>query len=182
LAELIGMYVGALALSGALTRLIRILLRLMDEPGKSLLSAILVGLLCLVVASYMMGPSVALPVYLPSVGAWLVFDLYRAAKVKLATGTSRSIPGIKRCPRCAEFVQPEAKICRFCHYEFLPANVGNTDSEASRPKPTPTPETDEPPKRCPRCGAPFSHRRTDGMSVWVCVRPGCGMEFPGRRR
>jgi len=25
---------------------------------------------------------------------------------------------LKKCPRCAEFVKSEAKVCRFCNYEF----------------------------------------------------------------
>jgi len=25
---------------------------------------------------------------------------------------------MKKCPKCAELVKPEAKVCRFCNYEF----------------------------------------------------------------
>jgi uncharacterized membrane protein YiaA len=31
--------------------------------------------------------------------------------------------GLRRCPQCAEFIQPEAVICRFCGYKF-PREVG----------------------------------------------------------
>ncbi len=34
------------------------------------------------------------------------------AEKDLAAGTS------KKCPRCAELVKPEARVCRFCGYEF----------------------------------------------------------------
>lgn len=30
------------------------------------------------------------------------------------------LSGLKRCPVCAEYVQGEALICRFCRYEFVP--------------------------------------------------------------
>src|SRR6185437_3221318 len=29
--------------------------------------------------------------------------------------------GLKKCPRCAEYVQPEAAVCRFCGHEFSPS-------------------------------------------------------------
>jgi|SRR5579859_379468 len=32
--------------------------------------------------------------------------------------------GLKKCPACAEWVQPEALVCRFCHFDFsAPAQV-----------------------------------------------------------
>jgi RNA polymerase subunit RPABC4/transcription elongation factor Spt4 len=38
--------------------------------------------------------------------------------------------GMKKCPDCAEFVQPDAKICRFCRHEF-PATTAD-DQEIIR--------------------------------------------------
>mgnify|MGYP001046309468 CR=1 FL=1 len=34
--------------------------------------------------------------------------------------TSRASEGMKKCPECAELVKKEARICRFCGYEFYP--------------------------------------------------------------
>jgi hypothetical protein len=31
----------------------------------------------------------------------------------------RNMSGSRKCPQCAELVQLEAKICRFCSYDFV---------------------------------------------------------------
>jgi len=36
----------------------------------------------------------------------------------LLSPDSKVLEKLKKCPQCAEFVKPEAKICRFCNYEF----------------------------------------------------------------
>jgi len=36
----------------------------------------------------------------------------------LLSPESRVFEKLKKCPQCAEFVKAEAKICRFCNYEF----------------------------------------------------------------
>jgi hypothetical protein len=38
----------------------------------------------------------------------------------------------KKCPDCAELVQPEARVCRFCRHEF-PATSGQDASEPGGP-------------------------------------------------
>ncbi|HEX2554254.1 MAG TPA: hypothetical protein VHL98_11160 [Microvirga sp.] len=48
-----------------------------------------------------------------------------------AQNSSRPIAGgLKKCPDCAELVQAEARICRFCRHEFDPATI-------ARPSTTP---------------------------------------------
>jgi hypothetical protein len=50
--------------------------------------------------------------------------------------------GKKRCPKCAEFVQPDAKICRFCRHEF--AEPTEAEQLAAKGLPVGPP--------CPKCG------------------------------
>ena len=66
--------------------------------------------------------------------------------------------GMKRCPDCSEFVQAEARICRFCRHEFPLKNIAAAASSAIR-------------TACPKCNLAENTRRyragryTDG---WVC--------------
>jgi hypothetical protein len=43
----------------------------------------------------------------------VIVAVMRPNETKIAAAT-----GKKACPQCAEFVQPDAKICRFCQYKF----------------------------------------------------------------
>ena len=40
--------------------------------------------------------------------------------------------GKKKCPNCAEFVQPDAKTCRFCQYDFVEGQARLDEEEAKR--------------------------------------------------
>lgn len=81
MAELLGLYTGGLFITGALTRGMHLLLRRrVENPMRSVLVTILAGLLCLLGASYNMGPVEASIVYLPSALAWFAFDMYRLAR------------------------------------------------------------------------------------------------------
>ncbi len=84
--------------------------------------------------------------------------------------------GKKRCPECAEFVQPEAKTCRFCHHNFTEAeDLAAAGIPAGPP--------------CPKCGSinTFSPTKRVKASHWwkeaevtsLCCRK-CGKEWqPG---
>ena len=37
--------------------------------------------------------------------------------------TRRVLEGMKKCPECAELVKKDARVCRFCGYEFYPKPV-----------------------------------------------------------
>lgn len=43
---------------------------------------------------------------------------------------------LKKCPQCAEFVQPEAKICRFCRHDFTSSedSIDSISSAQSEPR------------------------------------------------
>jgi transposase-like protein len=63
--------------------------------------------------------------------------------------------GMKRCPECAEFVQPEAKICRFCQHKFTEAEQLAAAGMSAGPP-------------CPKCGSisTLSHWERVESSRW----------------
>jgi ribosomal protein L37AE/L43A len=72
---------------------------------------------------------------------------------------------MKQCPECAELVRAEAKICRFCRYDF---------SDAMSPEALPEPEHPGP-TRCPKCDSP-QIAVSDVIDTWMCYS--CGAKFP----
>jgi len=63
---------------------------------------------------------------------WLGFFFNFIALISIgvvpAEASKKLKAGLRRCPRCAEDVKSEAKICRFCQAE-LPELVGMTDEQ-----------------------------------------------------
>ncbi len=59
--------------------------------------------------------------------------------------------GMKQCPDCAEFVQADARLCRFCRHEFWPA---------TKKCPNCAEFTEPEANFCPCCRHDFGHQRT----------------------
>jgi hypothetical protein len=67
--------------------------------------------------------------------------------IVLAMRPNEAAQGKKCCPECSEFVQPNAKICRFCQHRFTEADRLATEVEQLAAKGIPA----GPP--CPKCGS-----------------------------
>jgi Uncharacterised protein family UPF0547 len=48
--------------------------------------------------------------------------------VALAMSPNLAAQGKKKCPSCAEFVQPDAKVCRFCQHSFVEEEAAERSS------------------------------------------------------
>jgi len=81
IAKLLTGYLGALSITFVMTRGVNWLLRKKtDKKTSALISFVLVGLICLLIASHTMGFGAAVLYYFPCLLLWLIVDLNRAAK------------------------------------------------------------------------------------------------------
>ncbi len=69
------------------------------------------------------------------IGAIVLFSKTKKDKVECPSpGEFRSDAHSKKCPQCAEFVQPDAKICRFCRHEFEDEKPAELTGSCSSPE------------------------------------------------
>ena len=55
--------------------------------------------------------------------AAIILLLIGPARAVSAPATSARPEALRRCPHCAELIQPAARICRYCHSSLLPQAV-----------------------------------------------------------
>lgn len=84
------------------------------EVGKGLIIIgvqIINGLLMFILIGFITAPIVFI---------WSIYDAYTTAQRLNAKGHQDLLENTKQCPQCAERVNREARVCRFCSFQFAP--------------------------------------------------------------
>jgi TM2 domain-containing membrane protein YozV/rubredoxin len=119
----------------------------------------------------------------PIVFIWAIYDAYKTAErinaEAAAQAQQQMVLTTKVCPRCAERVPAEAKVCRFCGYEFgaavqpamLPISASNVDHMTQNLQQSAIPNSGSSlsQKTCPQCGV------ANDANAKFCMA--CGYQF-----
>lgn len=65
------------------------------------------------------------PLVMGIIVACISTDVYHMQRVAYEAQIKAGAQPLKKCPDCAEMVQPDARKCRHCGYEFVMSGVGN---------------------------------------------------------
>ena len=102
------------------------------------------------------------------IGAIVLFSKTKKDKAEYTSpGELRPDAHLKKCPQCAEFVQPDAKICRFCQHKFEEEKPAEPPKELTELEQLVSQGMSAGPP-CPKCGSvsTFSQEEPVKSSRW----------------